>query len=177
MAAALVLSDTAEAMGDLAVNASRSESGQAASPVVVASRRYRYRWRSTAQEVQTALQEDFQHPWSPMSDMAVGPPEDADDMDGGAASRKRGAPPTSDGSCWKQAKCEHGRIKRICKECGGPRARSSGEQGSDICPHGREKHTCEDCCGSHNCPHGSIKRTCEECGGSDICPHGREKHT
>ena len=53
-------------------------------------------------------------------------PEEVDGMDGEAASRKRGAPSTSDGSGRKRAKCEHGRQKRRCKDCGG----------SCICPHG-----------------------------------------
>ena len=68
-------------------------------------------------------------------------------MAGEAASRKRGAPPTSDGSGRKRAKCEHGREKHRCKDCGG----------SGICPHGREK------------------RRCKECGGSAICRRAREE--
>jgi hypothetical protein len=102
-----------------------------------------------------------------MADVAVEDrPEDPGDMDGGAASRKRGAPPTSDGSGRKRArKCEHGREKTACKECGG----------SGICPHGREKRRCKECGGSGICLHGRIKSQCKECGGSAICPHGKRK--
>ncbi len=92
-------------------------------------------------------------------------PEEGDGMDEGTASRKRGAPSTSDGSGRKQAKCEHGRQRSKCTDCGG----------SGICPHGREKRQCKACGGSAICAHGRIKSTCKECGGSRICPHGRQK--
>ena len=52
-----------------------------------------------------------------------------DGMDGGTASRKRGAASAGGGSVPKRAKCEHGRQKSDCKECGG----------SGICAHGRNK--------------------------------------
>ena len=35
-------------------------------------------------------------------------------------------------------KCEHGRQRRNCKECGG----------SSICEHGRRRYRCKDCGGS-----------------------------
>ena len=44
-------------------------------------------------------------------------------------------------------KCEHNRIKKDCKECGG----------SGICEHNRRK------------------RNCKDCGGSGICVHNRHK--
>ena len=119
------------------------------------------------------------------------------------ASRKRGAPSTSDGSGRKQAKCEHGRQKHQCKDCGGSSICEHGRQkhqckecggsgicthgrqrhqckecrGWGICTHGRQKHQCKECGGSGICPHGRQKSTCKECGGSRICPHGREKRT
>ena len=80
------------------------------------------------------------------------------------ASRKRGAPSTSDGS---GRKCEHGREKRRCKECGG----------SGICTHGKDKRQCKECGGSAICPHGRQKRLCIDCGGSGICTHGKRKST
>ena len=109
--------------------------------------------------------------------------EDPDDMDGGAASRKRGALSTSSGSGRKRAKCEHGRERSKCKECGGGSICPHGRQkpqckecgGSNICAHGRIKQQCKACGGSAICPHGRIKSTCKECGGSRICPHGRIK--
>ena len=66
-----------------------------------------------------------------------------------------------------QKKCEHGKQKSKCKDCGG----------SQICPHNRIKSTCKDCGGSQICPHNRIKSTCKECGGSSICPHNRRKST
>ena len=65
------------------------------------------------------------------------------------------------------SKCEHGRRKSRCKECGG----------LSLCmPHGRRKTDCKDCSGSSFCmPHGRRRTRCKECSGSSICEHGREK--
>ena len=63
------------------------------------------------------------------------------------------------------SKCEHGRRKSECKECGG----------SQICEHGRRKTQCKECCGSSICEHDRQKSRCKECGGSQICEHGRIK--
>ena len=62
-------------------------------------------------------------------------------------------------------KCEHGKIKCRCKECGG----------SVFCEHGKEKYKCEECGGSSICEHGKIKCRCKKCGGSSICEHGKIK--
>jgi len=59
----------------------------------------------------------------------------------------------------KRIKCEHGKQKRYCKECGG----------SAFCEHGREKRYCKECGGSAFCEHGKQKRYCKECGGSALC--------
>jgi len=63
------------------------------------------------------------------------------------------------------SKCEHGRQKSRCKDCGG----------SSICLHNRDKSKCKECGGSQICLHGRIKSTCKECGGSSICEHERRK--
>ncbi len=63
------------------------------------------------------------------------------------------------------SKCEHGRIKYICKPCGG----------SQICEHGRAKQICRVCGGSAFCEHGKRKVRCITCGGSEICEHGIQK--
>ena len=41
------------------------------------------------------------------------------------------------------------------------------------CEHGRRKERCKECGGSAFCEHGRIKATCKECGGSALCktPH------
>ena len=65
------------------------------------------------------------------------------------------------------SKCEHGRRKSQCKECGG----------SSICEHGRQKSRCKECGGVSICEHGRQKSQCKECGGSSICKHGRLKST
>jgi hypothetical protein len=62
-------------------------------------------------------------------------------------------------------KCEHGKRKIRCKECGG----------SSICEHGRQKSTCRECGGVSICEHGRQKSQCKECGGASICEHGRQK--
>jgi hypothetical protein len=84
----------------------------------------------------------------------------------------------------KRAKCDHGRDKRICRECGGsgicPHGRIKRQcrecGGSGICVHGRQKQQCRECGGSAICPHGKRKDRCKECGGSSICPHGRQQY-
>ena len=61
-------------------------------------------------------------------------------------------------------KCEHGRQKRQCKDCGG----------SAICEHNKRKTRCKECGGSELvrgggsgfCEHGRQKRFCKECKGS-----------
>ena len=60
-------------------------------------------------------------------------------------------------------KCEHGRQKSRCKECGG----------SGICEHNRIRITCKDCGGSSICEHNRMRNTCKNCGGSCICEHNR----
>jgi hypothetical protein len=62
-------------------------------------------------------------------------------------------------------KCEHGRRKSICKDCGG----------SQICEHKRIKSTCKECVGGSICEHGNIRCKCIDCGGSQMCSHGKEK--
>jgi len=56
-------------------------------------------------------------------------------------------------------KCEHGRQKHTCKECGG----------ASICEHGRRKSQCKECGGASICEHGRRKSQCKECGGSSLC--------
>jgi hypothetical protein len=57
------------------------------------------------------------------------------------------------------SKCEHGKRKSRCKECGG----------SQICEHGKFKSRCKECGGSAFCEHGKLKSYCKECGGSALC--------
>ena len=44
------------------------------------------------------------------------------------------------------------------------------------CQHGRHKHQCKECGGSSICAHERQKSKCKECAGSSICGHGRQKH-
>ena len=53
-------------------------------------------------------------------------------------------------------RCEHGRKRSRCKECGG----------SYICEHGRERSHCKECGGSSFCEHGRQQSKCKECGGA-----------
>ena len=64
-------------------------------------------------------------------------------------------------------KCEHGRQKYQCRECGG----------SEICEHNRIKSACKKCGGGRICEHDRIRSTCKNCGGSQICEHDRLKST
>jgi hypothetical protein len=61
------------------------------------------------------------------------------------------------------SKCEHGRQKAYCKDCGGCR----------ICVHGRQKPTCKDCGGVMICEHLRVRSRCKDCGGTSICEHKR----
>jgi hypothetical protein len=85
--------------------------------------------------------------------------------------------------CGGSSICEHNKRKSQCKECGGSAFCEHGRQksrckecgGSSICEHGRRKSRCKKCGGSSICEHGRVKSTCKECGGSSICEHGRVK--
>ena len=81
----------------------------------------------------------------------------------------------------KKARCEHGRQRNVCKECGGASICEHGKRrscckecgGSGICEHGRLRSSCKECGGSSICEHGRIRSSCKECGGASICEHGR----
>merc|ERR1712166_1624078 len=83
----------------------------------------------------------------------------------------------------KSSKCQHGRRRSQCKECGGSnicqhgRRRSQCKEcgGSSICQHGRRRSVCKECGGGGICQHGRIRSECKECGGSSICQHRRQR--
>ena len=62
----------------------------------------------------------------------------------------------------RKNKCEHGRNKNRCKDCGTGR-----------CEHGRYKSKCKDC-GAGYCEHGRDKSYCKDCG-TGYCEHGKGK--
>ena len=80
--------------------------------------------------------------------------------------------------------CEHGRVRSTCKECGGGSIFEHGREryrckecgGSGICEHGRERNKCKECDGSGICEHGRERSKCKECDGSGICEHGRQRY-
>ena len=80
-------------------------------------------------------------------------------------------------------KCEHGRVRYSCKDCGGSgncehgRERSKCKDcgGSGICEHGRHRYNCKDCGGGGMCEHGRRRSQCVDCGGVSICQHGRQR--
>jgi hypothetical protein len=80
-------------------------------------------------------------------------------------------------------RCEHGRIRSTCKECGGGslcehgRRRSQCKEcgGVSICEHGRQRSQCKECGGVSICEHGRIRSQCKECGGASICEHNKER--
>ena len=81
------------------------------------------------------------------------------------------------------SKCEHGKRKTRCKECGGSEMCIHEKQkpfcrecnGSQFCIHNKTKSICIDCGGSRICKHRKQKPFCKECGGSAFCKHGRRK--
>ncbi len=79
--------------------------------------------------------------------------------------------------------CIHGKIKSRCVEC---RGREICEHkkirtvcikcgGSQICEHQKIRSRCIDCKGSQICEHAKLRSLCKDCGGSQICEHGRQK--
>jgi len=85
--------------------------------------------------------------------------------------------------CGGSAFCEHGKRKERCRECGGSAFCEHGKQkalckecgGSAFCEHGKRKALCKECGGSSFCEHGKLKARCKECGGSELCEHGKQK--
>ena len=100
---------------------------------------------------------------------------EASDGDGAKQGKKRKRAPRTKGPCEHGVKyrskckvcrkCEHGRNRYNCKECGG----------GSICEHGRIRSQCKECGGSAICEHGRVRSTCKECGGGAICEHGRRR--
>jgi hypothetical protein len=85
--------------------------------------------------------------------------------------------------CGGASICEHGRLRSDCKECGGASICEHGRQrskckdcgGASICEHGRRRSRCKDCGGASFCEHGRLRSDCKECGGASICEHGRRR--
>ena len=65
----------------------------------------------------------------------------------------------------KHPKCEHGRRRNVCRDCGG----------SGVCEHNHRRNTCRECGGSQVCEHNRRKDICKECEGPGMCDHGRQK--
>lgn len=80
-------------------------------------------------------------------------------------------------------KCEHGRRKSRCKDCGGTaickhnvikiKCKKCG--GSQICEHNIVKSTCLKCKGGSICEHNCRRSRCTKCQGGSICKHGRRR--
>jgi hypothetical protein len=66
---------------------------------------------------------------------------------------------------YEAKKCEHGRSKPQCIDCGG----------SAICEHRCRKSKCKKCGGSEICTHQKRRANCVDCGGSEICEHKRQR--
>ena len=60
-------------------------------------------------------------------------------------------------------KCEHGKRKTRCVECGG----------SEICIHNKRRSRCVDCGGGEICEHKIIRANCINCKGSQVCEHNK----
>ena len=64
---------------------------------------------------------------------------------------------------YEKYKCEHGKQKNICKECGGV----------GICKHGKKRTLCKECNGGSICKHNRERRYCKDCNGVGVCIHRR----
>jgi hypothetical protein len=66
-----------------------------------------------------------------------------------------------------KAKCEHGRQRNQCRDCGG----------GSICTHDRLRSQCRDCGGCSICEHGRRRAYCKDCKGSRYCEHDLQIQT
>ena len=81
-------------------------------------------------------------------------------------------------------KCEHGKQKSRCKECGGReiceheriKTKCVPCKGGSICEHNKQKTHCIECQGSSICEHSRVKGRCKECQGTGICEHNKRKY-
>ena len=65
----------------------------------------------------------------------------------------------------ERSKCEHGRKRSVCKECGG----------SEICEHDRRRSRCKECGGAEICEHERRRSRCKDCEGTELCDHQRQR--
>ena len=65
----------------------------------------------------------------------------------------------------QQTKCEQGRQRSKCKDCGG----------SEVCEHNKRKSQCKDCGGSQICEHNKRRSHCKDCGRGHICEHNKRR--
>lgn len=86
--------------------------------------------------------------------------------------------------CTPNLQCEHNRIKYNCKDCNTSNYCEHNRERRvckeckcvDICEHNRIKYQCKECGGKKFCKHNIRKAYCKECGGSELCqPHGIRK--
>mmetsp|Transcript_18143 Transcript_18143/g.28109 ORF Transcript_18143/g.28109 Transcript_18143/m.28109 type:complete len:493 (+) Transcript_18143:150-1628(+) len=83
--------------------------------------------------------------------------------------------------CFLKVPCEHGMVRRDCKECVCPHnrfkiwCRRCGGSRYNFCFHGKKSEFCKECDGRGLCVHGRPKAECIPCGGSNVCEHGRKR--
>ena len=80
-------------------------------------------------------------------------------------------------------KCEHNRVKIMCRECGGSQfcehnrrkclCRECG--GASICTHNKERTKCRECKGGSLCEHNKLRSGCRECNGGSVCGHNKTR--
>jgi len=56
------------------------------------------------------------------------------------------------------------------RQAGAPAAK---RQAGVKCEYGRPRHQCKDCGGSGICEHGRVRSVCKDCGGGSICERGK----
>ena len=63
----------------------------------------------------------------------------------------------------QRTKCEHGRPRSKCKDCGW----------GGICEHNKQRSRCKNCGGGGICEHNRERSQCKDCGGGQICEHNQ----
>lgn len=90
---------------------------------------------------------------------------------------------TNDLMCSAHKKCEHGRRRQRCRDCGGASICQHGRErsackdcgGTSVCEHSRQRSKCKDCHGASVCQHSRQRSKCRDCGGASICQHSRRR--
>ena len=77
-------------------------------------------------------------------------------------------------TCKKEKNIEHFlKGNKVLKRCIRCREIDRKNKNKNKCEHGRQRNNCKDCGGSSICIHNKRRQICKGCGGSSICIHNK----